>query len=215
MTKGIEQERSTAQAKCDGQPVELFDQVIASSTLFDGIFTVLQSKYQSNTALGSRRVARSNNFSGFQSGTSVIRGMESSGVDSISSWGSPSGEFGFIDQNGERVLGHEVIGFQPTNFDSSKRVMNFDTGVGVDNFWMNDENPEDGYDSETVQEGDGSFFDHAGEVKRPCCQSADNNNQSKVSPVTSGAINVFVRHDGQTTTVNTKYSKDSVTMEGN
>jgi hypothetical protein len=214
LTKGIEQNSYAAQTNSDGQPVELFDQVFASRTLFDGVFPVLVGKDKSNTTFGSRGVARSNDLSRFQSGTSVIGGVVLSGVESIGSWGSPSRESGFFNQNGERVLGYEVIGSKPTNLYGSEWVMNFDSSCGEDNFWVNYKNPEDGHGSQAVDDGYVSFINHAGDVERSSSQAADKNNQSKISPVTSRAINIFVRHDGQTTTSNTKVSKEAVTKEG-
>lgn len=214
MTKGIEQNRYAAQASENGQPVQLLDQMIASRTLLDGILTVLVGKDEGYTGFGSRGVARSNNLSGFQASASVVSVVESSGDKSVSSWGSPSREFGFVHQNGERVLGYEVIGTQPTNLYGSEWVMDFDSSVCEDNLWMNNQNPEDHNCCQAVDDGDVTFINHSSTVERTGSKTADKKNQSKVSPVSSRAINIFVRHDGQTTTSNTKVSKEAVTKEG-
>ena len=214
MTKGIEQNRYAAHASENGEPVQLFDQVIASGTLVDGFLTVLVGKDKSNTGFGFRGVTRSDNLSGFQSGSSVISVVKSFGDESVSSWGSPSRELGFFDQNGERVFGYEVISSQPTNLYGSEWVMNFDSSACEDNLWMDNENPEDHNCSKAVDDGDVAFMNHACCVKRTSSKTTDNKDQSKVSPVSSRAINIFVRHDGQTTTSNTKVSKEAVTKEG-
>lgn len=214
MTKGKEQNSYAAQAHRDGQPVQLFDQVIASRTLLDGFLTVLVSKDESNAGFGFRGVAGSDYLSGFQSGTSVISVVESSGNESVSSWCCPSGVSGFLDQDGERVFGDEIISSQPTDFDGAEWIMNLNSGSGENNLWVNDENPENRNNSKAVDEGDVSFTDHACCIKGSSSKSKDGNYQSKVSPVSSRAINIFVRHDGQTTTSNTKVSKEAVTKEG-
>lgn len=214
MTKGKQQNSYAAQANRNGQPVELFDQVAASCTLSDGVFAVLVGKDKGNTRFGSRGVARGDNLSSFQTSTSVVRGMVLSGVESVSSWGSPSRESRFLNKNGERVFGYKVIGSEPTNLDGSEWVMNLDSFAGVDDLWVDNQNPEDCHGSKAVDDGDVTFGNHSGGVERYCSKTADNNNHSKVSPVTSRAINIFVRHDGQTTTSTTKVSKEAVTKEG-
>ncbi len=214
MTKGKEQNTYAAQARGNGQPVELLDQVVASRTLFDGIFTVLVSKDESNTGFGSRRVARRNNLSGFQTGASVISVVESFGNKSVRSWGSPSTELRFTNQNGERVFGDEVISSQPANLDGSQWVVDFDSSACVDNFWVNNEDPEDNNCCKAVDDGDVAFINHACCIEGTSSKTTDNKDQSKISPVSSGTVNIFVRHDGQTTTSNTKVSKEAVTKEG-
>jgi hypothetical protein len=214
LAKGIEQNSYAAQANQDGQPVELFDQVIASRTFADGIFAVLDSKNQGNATFGSRRVARSNNLPGLQASSSVVRGMQPSGIKSACCGGSPCGELGILDQDGESVFGYEVISSQPTNFDSSEWVMNLNTCLGENNLWVNNQNPEDCDSGKAVESGYVSFMGHSSEVVGTRGKSTNDNHQSKVSPVASRAVNVFVRHDGQTTTVDAKVSKDSFTKEG-
>ena len=185
MTKGKEQNSYAAQANCDGRPVQLFDQVVASSTLSDGFFAVLVGKDKSNARFGSRGVARGDNLSSFQASTSVVRGMVFSGVESVSSWSSPSRESGFFDKDGERVFGYKVISGEPTNLDGSEWVMNLDSLLGEDNLWVDYKNPEDGHGSQAVDDSDVSFSNHVGGVERTCSKTADDNNYSKVSPVTS------------------------------
>lgn len=214
MIKGIEQRYNADCTESQSQPVDLFDQVIASSTLFDSFFAVLVGQDQSDTAFGSRGVAGSDNFTGFQSGSSVVRVVESSGVESTGSWGSPSGVGGVLNQNGEGVLGYEVIGSKPTNLDGSEWVMNFDTNFGEDNLWMNNQNPEDGAKCKTIDEGNETFFGLSDVKESTGGQSTNKNDDCKIGPVTSWAVNVFVRHDGQTTTVAGQVSKDSVNKEG-
>ena len=214
MTNGKEQNSYAAQAHRNGQPVQLLDQVIASRTLVDGFLTVLVSKDESNAGFGLRGVAGSDNLSGFQSGTSVISVVESSGNESVSSWCRPSGVPGFLDQDGERVFGDEIISSQPTDFDGAEWIMNLNSGSSENNLWVNDENPENRNNSKAVDEGDVSFIDHACCVERSSSKSKDGKYQSKVNPVSPRAINIFVRHDGQTTTSNTKVSKEAVTKEG-
>lgn len=214
MTKGKEQNSYAAQASGNGQPVQLFDQMIASRTLLDGILTVLVSKDESNTGFGFRGVARSDNLSGFQTSSSVIGVVKSSGDESVSSWGSPSRELGFFDQNGERVLGYEIISSQPADFYGSEWIMNFDSSVRENNLWVNNQNPEDNNCCKAVDDGDVAFINHSCCIERTSSKTTDKKHQSKVSPVSSRAINIFVRHDGQTTTSNTKVSKEAVTKEG-
>lgn len=214
MIKGIEQNSYAAQANQDGQPVELFDQVIASRTFVDGILAVLVSENQGNATFGARRVTRSNNLPAFQTSSSVVRAMQPSAVESVCCGGSPCGELGILDQDGERVFGYEVISPEPANLDSSEWVMNFNTDLGEDNLWVNNQNPEDCDSGKAVDSGYVSFMGHSSEVVGTRGKSTNDDHQSKVSPVASRAVNVFVRHDGQTTTVDAKVSKDSFTKEG-
>ena len=214
MTKGKEQNSYAAQAHRNGQPVQLLDQVIASRTLVDGFLTVLVSKDESNAGFGLRGVAGSDNLSGFQSGTSVISVVESPGNESVSSWCCPSGVSGFFDQDGERVFGDEIISSKPTDFNGAEWIMNLNSGGGENNLWVNDENPENRNNSKAVDDGDVSFIDHACCIEGSSSKSKDGKYQSKVNPVSPRAINIFVRHDGQTTTSNTKVSKEAVTKEG-
>jgi len=214
MIKGIEQRYNADCTESQSQPVDLLDQVIAGSTLFDSFFAVLVGQDQSDTAFGSRGVAGSDNFAGFQSGSSVVRVVQSSGVEAAGSWGSPSGVSGVLNQNGERVLGYEVIGSKPTNLYGSEWVMNFDTNFGEDNLWVHNQNPEDGAKGKTIDEGNETFFSLSDVKESTGGQSTNKNDDCKIGPVTSWAVNVFVRHDGQTTTVAGQVSKDSVTKEG-
>ena len=214
MLKGIEQRYYADCTESQSQPVDLFDQVIAGSTLFDSVFAVFVGKNQGDTAFGSRGVTGSDNLSAFQSGASVVRVVQSSAVESISSWGSPSGESRVLNQNGEGVLGYEVISSKPTNLDGSEWVMNFDANFGENNLWVNNQNPEDSTKGKTIDEGYESFFGLSDIEESTGGQSTNKNNDCKIGPVTSWAVNVFVRHDGQTTTVAGQVSKDSVTKEG-
>ena len=214
MLKGIEKRYDADCTESQSQTVDLFDQVIAGSTLLDGIFTMFVGKDKSNTAFGSRGITWSNDFASFQAGSSVIRVMQSSSVEAAGSWSSPSGVSGVLDQNGEGVLGYEVIGSEPTNLNGAEWVMNFDANFGENNLWVNNQNPENRTKSETIDEGNSSFFGLSDVKESTGGQSTNKNDDCKISPVTSRAVNVFVRHDGQTTTVVGQVSKDSVTKEG-
>ena len=207
MINGVEQKRNAAQTNGYGQPVDAFDQVVASSTLSYGFLTVFVSKDKSNARFGPRGVARSDNFPSFQSSSPVVGWVMLPGIESIGSWGSPSRELGFFYDNRERIFGYEVIGSEPTNLDVSEWIMNLDTFLGEDHLRVDHKNPEDGHGSQAVDDSHVSFEGHSGVVERSCSEAADENNQSKVSPVSSGAINVFVGHNGQNTTSSTKVSK--------
>jgi len=214
LLKGIEKRYDADCTESQSQPVDLFDQVIAGSTLLDGIFTMFIGKDKSNTAFGSRGITWSNDFTSFQAGSSVVRVMQSSGVEAAGSWSSPSGVSGVLNQNGEGVLGYEVIGSEPTDLNGAEWVMNFDANFGENNLWVNNQNPENRTKSETIDEGNSSFFGLSYVKESTGGQTTNKNNDRKIGPVTSWAVNVFVRHDGQTTTVVGQVSKDSVTKEG-
>jgi hypothetical protein len=214
LLKGIDQRYNADCTESQSQPVYLFDQVITGSTLFDGVFAMFVGKNQGDTAFGSRGITWSDNLSAFQSGASVVRVVQSSGVEAAGSWCSPSGVSDVSNQNGEGVLGNEVISSKPTNLDGSEWVMNFDANFGENNLWVNNQNPENRTKRETIDEGNSSFFGLSDVKESTGGQSTNKNDDCKISPVTSRAVNVFVRHDGQTTTVAGQVSKDSVTKEG-
>lgn len=214
MLKGIDQRYNADCTESQSQPVDMFDQVITGSTLFDGVFAMFVGKNQGDTAFGSRGITWSDDFASFQAGSSVVGVMQSSGVEAAGSWCSPSGVSGVSNQNGEGVLGYEVISSKPTNLDSSEWVMNFDANFGEYNLWVNNQNPEDSTKGKTIDEGYESFFGLSDIEESTGGQTTNKNNDCKIGPVTSWAVNVFVRHDGQTTTVAGQVSKDSVTKEG-
>lgn len=214
MSKCEEQDTYAAQTNQDGQPIYLFDQMITGNSFFDGIFAVLHGENESNTTFGTRGVAGSNDFSSFQSGTSVVAGVKVALVKPIGSWSSPSGKLALINQNGKRVLGHKVTRFEPTHLDSPEGVVNFNSLCCVDDFWMDNKDPKNGSKCEAVYKRDESLLNHSYREVRTGRKAADQNNQNEVSPIASWAVNVIVRHDGQTTADASKVSLNSVTMEG-
>jgi len=215
LTEGKNQHSYADYANGNGKKVNLSFQMLASVTRFNRAFAVSKGKYQSSTAFGSRGVASSYDFSGFQSGASVVSVMDISTNDSAGRWGSPRREFSLSRNNGERELGNKVFRFQPTNMNSLERVMNFDSVARVNNFGLNHNYPNDCANSNGIGCCDESSMDVADREVRNSSENADKSDYCEVDPITAGPVNVRVSHVGQTIAGRNKVSPFSATKEGN
>lgn len=215
MNKGINQYSYTDYANGNGKKVELSFQVLASGTRFNRAFAVSQGKYESSSAFRSRGVACSNDFSGFKSGASVVGVMNVTANNSARRWGSPRGEF-FLSRNySERVLGNKIFGAKPSHVDGLEWVMNFNSGVAVNNFGLNHDNPNNGTNSNGIYNCDDSSMDVANRDVRNSSEKTNEGDYSQIDPITAGPVNVRVSHDGQTIAESNKVSSFSATKEGN
>ena len=215
MNKGINQYSYTDYANGNGKKVDLSFQVLASGTRFNRAFAVSKGQYESSSAFGSRRVAGSDNFSGFKSGASVVRVMNITANDSARRWGSPRGEFFLSSNHGERELSNEVFGAKPTDLNGLEWVMNFDSETAVNNLGLNHDHPHNCTNSKCIYNGDESGEDIANGKVRNSSEKTNEGDYCQIGPITAGSINVRVSHDGQTIADCNKVSPFSATKEGN
>jgi len=215
LNKGISQYSYTDCANGNGKKVNLSFQVFACGTRFNRAFAVSQSKYQSSSAFGSRRVAGSDNLSGFKSSSSVVTVMNVSAYDSARRWCSPRGEF-FLSRNyGEREFGNKVFGSKPSHVDGLEWVMDFDSETVVNNFGLNHDHPHDCTNCKGVYTRDDSSMRVANGKVRKSSEQTNKGYYRQIDPITSGSIDVSVSHVGQTIADCIKVSPFSATKEGN
>ena len=215
MTKGINQYSYTDYANGNREKVNLSFQVFARGTRFNRVVTVSESKYQSSSALGSRRVAGSNNFSGFKSSASVVAVMNVSTNDSAGRWCSPRGEFLLSGNNGESELGYEVFGAKPAHVDGLEWVMNFDSETAVNNLRLNHNHPHNCTNSHGIYSCDEYSMDIANGKVRNSSERANEGNYCQIDPITAVPVDVKVSHVGQTIADCNTVSSFSATKEGN
>ena len=198
MKKVGKQSESSADKENKAQPVELFDLMFASLTLGQSVISMSKSKDHGNATFSSRRVVGGDNLSVLKSSASPVSEMDFSSIESTWGWCCPGGEVSFGSCNGEGVFSEEIFSLEPTNFYGSEWIVNLNAGRGVNNFGMHYENPEDDASSEGVYQGPNRVFGSARVVETPDGKKSHHNDYCEVSPVTSGAVNVVVRHDFQT-----------------
>lgn len=215
MTKGINQYSYTDYANGNGEKVNLSFQVFSSGTRFNRVVTVSESKYQSSSTLGSRRVAGSNDFSGFKSSASVVAVMNVSANDSAGRWGSPRGEFLLSGNNGESELGYEVFGAKPAHLNGLEWVMNFDSEIAVNNLGLNHDHPHNCTNSHGIYSCDESSMDIANGKVRNSSERANEGYCCQIDPITAVPVDVKVSHVGQTIADCNTVSSFSATKEGN
>ena len=215
MTKGINQYSYTDYANGNGEKVNLSFQVFSSGTRFNRVVTVSESKYQSSSTLGSRRVAGSNDFSGFKSSASVVAVMNVSANDSAGRWGSPRGEFLLSGNNCESELGYEVFGAKPAHVNGLEWVMNFDSETAVNNLGLNHDHPHNCTNSHGIYSCDESSMDIANGKVRNSSGRANEGYYCQIDPITAVPVDVKVSHVGQTIADCNTVSSFSATKEGN
>ena len=215
MTKGVNQYSYTDYANGNGKKVNLSFQVFARGTRFHRVVTVSESKYQSSSALGSRGVTGSNDFSGFKSSASVVAVMNVSANDSAGRWGSPRGEFLLSGNNGESELGYEVFGAKPAHVDGLEWVMNFDSESVVNNLGLNHDHPHNCTNSHGIYSCDESSMDIANGKVRNSSERANEGDYCQIDPITAVPVDVKVSHVGQTIADCNTVSSFSATKEGN
>ena len=178
------------------------------------MFSVAESQDQCNTAFGSGGVAGSDDLSGLQSGSPEVELMHPSSVEAATSWCCPSGNLGGFGNNGESILGDEVIGSEPADLDGAEGIVDFDALVGVNQLGSDYENPEQAQDGQSVGKADQAISGLTNYKERSCCAATNQSNDSKINPVTSGSENVIVRHVPKTIAVKQNNSKDLDTKKG-
>ena len=214
MNEVVKQRNQAANQQTNGEPIGLSSVVFASRTVDLGMLSVSQSQDQSNTAFGSGGVAGSDDLSGFQSGTSEVELMHSSGIEATTGWCCPSGDFASFRNNGEGVFGDEVFGFQPADFDGAEGIVNFDALVSVNQLWSDYENPEQAKNGQSIGQADQTISGLTNYEESSCCAATNQGNHGKINPVTSGSENVIVRHVPKTIAVKQVNSKDLDTQKG-
>ena len=214
MTKGINQYSYTDYANGNGTKVYLSLQVFASGTRFNGRFAVSEGKNQSSSALGSRRVTGSYNFSGFKSSSSVVSVVDVAANNSAGRWSSPGREFFLSRNHRERVLGNKVFGSKPSHVDGLERVMNFDSRTTENYFGLNHDCPQNRSNRKGICNSYETGKDVANSKVRNSSEDANEGNYCQIDPVTAGSKNVSVSHDGQTIADCKRVSPFSATKEG-
>jgi len=215
LNKGINQYSDTDYANGNGKKVDFSFQVFASGTRFNRAFAVSKSKYESSSALGSRGVAGSYDFSGFKSGASVVRVVDVAANDSAGRWSSPRRVSLFSSDNSKRELGYKVLSSKPTNMHSLEWVMNFNSLTAVHDFGLNHDYPQDCTNTDGVYCCDNSSLDVVNRDVRNSGENANQGGNCQIDPITAGSVNVRVSHVGQTIADRNKVSPFSATKEGN
>lgn len=200
---------------CGTEPVKSFNDLTASGSVCGGFSSSLKRQNQSDTAVGSRGVAGRDNFTLGQSSPSVIAVAHAPSQESAGCCGGPRSEISLVGLNSEAVLGFELESPVPADFDGLEGVMKADAFIAVNNFGLNNENPEQKVEGKavccepqrivTVVSGD-----KAERNEDFCC-----NNQTKVNPTASGSVDVFSGHVSQTTPGNSEELVALVSQEGN
>jgi len=215
LNKGINQYSYTDYANGNGKKVDLSNQVFASVTRFNRAFAVSQGKYESSSAFGSRGVAGSYDFSGFQSGASVVSVMDVTANDSAGRWSSPRREFLLSGNNGERELGNKVFGSKPAHMHGLERVMNFNSVAAVNNLGLNHDHPENCTNRNGIDCCDKYSMDITNGEVRNSSENANEGDYCQIDPISAVPVNVRVSHVGQTIADRNKVSPFSATKEGN
>jgi len=200
---------------CGTKPVKSFSDLVSSSSTCCGFGSSLEGKDESNSAIGSRGVASGDNFAFAQSSASVITLVHPSTNESAGCCGSPRSEVTFVGLNSEAVLGFELDGSQPTNGEGLERVVEGNALIGVDNLWLDNKDPEQKIESNSVFAEPESVTVVAGGNKTQdnsnfCCK-----NQTKVDPAADGSVDVFSGHVSQTTPSTAEELVGLVSQEGN
>lgn len=197
-----------------GQPVNFSGQLVDGSAVCNSLVFVSERKYQSNAAFSSWGVVGGDDLSSFQSGTTEVRIVNLSGVEAARSWGTPGGDLFFGGNDRERVTGGEILGAVPADNYGLQRIMDFDALCCVDDLWGNHENPENQTEGEKVQYASDCFCASSCGCEAEGGQSSDEQDDSEVNPVTSGAVNIAFIHDSQTTPVFMAVFSDLATKKG-
>lgn len=179
--------------------VEFSLELLNSGAVIDRSFLVFQSKNLGNAAFGSRGIARSNDYSLFQAGSSEIRVVDFSGVKSRWSWSAPSSNFALGGQNSERKSSVEIQSGFPTDVESEEGIMNLNAFLGVDNFGIDNENPVNQACSQGVHQAHDYCVNPTSYSETQDCGKTNQQNDGKVNPTGSGAVNVSVLHKSKTT----------------
>jgi len=204
-----------ASYQSQGDQIDLLGGVFASRAFLGGIVSVLLSKDKGDSAFGSRRVVRGDDFAIFKTGSAEVSVVNLSSIESTWSWSTPSGVSAGFGNNGERVLGDKVNGIQPANLDGLEWIMNLDSFAGVNNFGANNKNPEQSTSCEGIAEANQTIsYKTCVEEGNGSAQSNQSYNR-KVSPAASGAINVVFGHVSNTTSTLLQKSEYLLTKKGN
>jgi hypothetical protein len=195
-------------------PVKMFDQGVAARTFSNGFFLSLESKDKSNTALSSWGIARGDDFSALQTGSAEITVVNSSSAESAWSRSCPGSEFFGFSLDGESVFGSDVSNFEPTNLDTLERVEDFNTFIGQDQLWANQESPNEEAGCCGVDQAHDGFLEFTCVNEGTDYQQFDKKDKTKVNPVGSWTINVAFGHVSQTTPSALKDLEDLDTKKG-
>ena len=197
MNKVVSNCSQSADTQNNGNPVDGFNW----ATQFVGLDLSLVSHRQdvSCAASGVRGFTRRNNsFAGQISGLEIGFVSSSSSIDA-GSWSGPRGVLSFQGLNSEGVFGQKSYHIAPGHLNSGEWVVDFDSAVAVNDFWHDDENPNHHGDSETVEQGNQSFFGVAGLQERNESQGDDCISNDQVNPSGFAFENVHVLHDFEIT----------------
>jgi hypothetical protein len=209
------QRERAASYQGQGDQIDFLGGVVASRAFLGGMVSVLLSKDKGDSAFGSRRVVRGDDFAIFQTGSAKVSVVNLSSIESARSWGTPSGVSAGFGNNSERVLGDEVDCSQPADLDSLEWIMNLDSLAGVDNFGANYENPEQSTGCEGVAEANPAISYKACVEEGKGSTQANQGYNRQVSPAASGAINVIIGHVSNTTSTHLEKSEYLLTKKGN
>lgn len=200
---------------CGTKPVKSFSDIAASSSACCGLGSSLEGNDESNSAVSSRGVASGDNFTFAQASTSVITLVHSSTDESTGCCSSPRSEVTFVGLDSEAVLGFELNGSQPTNGEGLERVVEGNALVGIGNLWLDNKDPEQEVESNSVFAEPECVTVVAGGNKTKDNSNFCSKNQTKVDPAADGSVGVFRGHVSQTTPSTAEELVGLVSQEGN
>ena len=196
-----------------GEPVNSGFHGLASCAICESSFFVLKSENESNTAFSSGGLTGGDNKSAFKSGSSEVRALNSSRVQSAWSGSCPSGDLSAASYDGERVFSNEVFSFEPSDDNNLERVMNLNVVLCVDDFGTNYENPEQGRGRSGVHNADQGFQGFVYSQIGNGNNNSDYKNGYEVSPVTSSSVQI-VAHDPNSTAPKNSFYSDLLVEKG-
>lgn len=215
MNKVKHERKYAGSYQSQGDQIDFLGDVVAGRTLPGGIVSMFVGKNKRDSAFSSWGVIRRDDFAFFKSGASEVAAVNLSGVEPTWSWSTPSGVFTGLSNNGERVLGGEVLSSEPADLNGSEWVMNFNSFTGVDNFGTNHENPEQSSCGESVADANPAVSHKPSVEETNRNTESDENCNRQISPTTSGAINVIIGHVSNTTSTLLEKSEYLLAKKGN
>ncbi|NBQ93163.1 MAG: hypothetical protein EBT82_03645 [Micrococcales bacterium] len=215
MKKVNHQREYAASCQSQGNQIDLFGNVVARRTLSDGTLSMLLGKNKRDSALSSWRVIGGDDFAFFKSGSSEVTVVNLSGVESTWRWSTPSGVFAGGSNYGERVFGGEFVNSKPADNYSSERIVDLNSFSGVNNFGADYENPEQSAGCKGIAYANPTFGYKSRVEKTYRNTKANEDSDTKVNPIASGAINIIIGHVSNTTTTLTEKSEYLLAKKGN
>ena len=216
MNNQVAQQCNCAENEHDNrEPVGGLLQTFNSGSFGDGSFTVscCQSESSSASADLLPRVGADQNP--VDSHASKVGSSDAPSIQGTGSGSCPCGELTGFGNHGERVSGGQLDAAQPTDNNGSEWVMNGNALDGENHLGANQENPENSAQSCCVEETNCCISVSASDVKSNGSHSANQDQNTKVNPTGSRAINISFGHVPNATPAQSENLSDLLAKKGN